>query len=64
MERKIGPTIHDILETIERVQGKIAGKSFAEFEADWELTDLAAKHRKAEEGGKDEADHEPALASK
>ena len=37
MERKIGPTIHDILETIERVQGKIAGKSFAEFEAGWEM---------------------------
>jgi uncharacterized protein with HEPN domain len=37
MKRKVGHTIHDILETIERVQGKIAGKSFAEFEADWEL---------------------------
>ena len=37
MERKVGHTIHDILETIERVQGKTAGKSFAEFAADWEL---------------------------
>ena len=32
MERKVSHTIHDILETIERVQGKIAGKTFAEFE--------------------------------
>jgi uncharacterized protein with HEPN domain len=37
MERKVGHTVHDILETIERVQGKIAGKSFAEFEAEWDL---------------------------
>lgn len=37
MERKVGHTIHDILETIERVQGKLAGKSFAEFEAEWDL---------------------------
>src|SRR5207249_7485361 len=29
--------IHDILETIERVQSKMAGKSFAQFEADWEF---------------------------
>ncbi len=37
MERKVGHTIHDILETIERVQLKTASKSFAEFETDWEL---------------------------
>lgn len=37
MERKVGHTIHDILETIERVQGKIVGKTFAEFESNWEL---------------------------
>ena len=37
MERKISHTIHDILETIERIEGKIAGKTFAEFENDWEL---------------------------
>ena len=32
MERKVSHTIHDSLETIERVQGKIAGKTFAEFD--------------------------------
>jgi uncharacterized protein with HEPN domain len=37
MERKVRHTIHDILETIDRVQGKIAGKTFAEFASDWEL---------------------------
>jgi len=37
MERKISHTIHDVLETIERIEGKIAGKTFAEFENDWEL---------------------------
>ena len=31
MERKIGHTIHDIRETIERVQWKTRGKTFAEF---------------------------------
>ena len=37
MERRIDHTIHDILDTIERVQTKIHGKIFAEFETDWEL---------------------------
>jgi len=37
MERKVGHAIHDILETIERVQSKTRGKTFAEFESDWEL---------------------------
>jgi uncharacterized protein with HEPN domain len=37
MERKVGHTIRDILETIERVRGKVADKSFAEFEAEWDL---------------------------
>jgi hypothetical protein len=37
VERKVGHTIHDILETIERVQGKVAGKTFAEFEVEWEF---------------------------
>ncbi len=37
MERKVGHTLHDILETIERVQSKIGGKTFAEFESEWEL---------------------------
>ncbi len=42
MERKVGHTIHDILETIERVQGKIAGKTFADFEAECDPTLLKA----------------------
>jgi uncharacterized protein with HEPN domain len=37
MERAVAHTIHDILETVERVQVKTVGKTFAEFEADWEL---------------------------
>ncbi|MBI4274521.1 MAG: DUF86 domain-containing protein [Rhizobiales bacterium] len=37
MARRVGHTILDILETIERVQAKMAGRSFAEFENDWEL---------------------------
>jgi uncharacterized protein with HEPN domain len=37
MTRVATPAIHDILETIERVQSKIAGKTLAEFEADWEF---------------------------
>jgi uncharacterized protein with HEPN domain len=37
MERAVAHTIHDILETVERVQVKTAGKTLAEFEADWEL---------------------------
>jgi len=36
MTRVAAPAIHDILETIERVRSKTAGKTFAEFEADWE----------------------------
>jgi uncharacterized protein with HEPN domain len=37
MTRVASPAIHDILETIERVQSKMAGKTFVEFEADWEF---------------------------
>ena len=37
MERKVSHVVHDLVETIERVQGKIAGKTFADFENDWEL---------------------------
>jgi uncharacterized protein with HEPN domain len=37
MERKFSHTIHDILETIERIQWKTRGKTFAEFAGDWEL---------------------------
>jgi uncharacterized protein with HEPN domain len=37
MMRAVSPAIHDILETIQRVQAKVAAKTFAEFEADWEF---------------------------
>jgi uncharacterized protein with HEPN domain len=37
MERQVAHTLNDILETIERVQTKVADKTFEEFEADWEL---------------------------
>jgi uncharacterized protein with HEPN domain len=37
MQRKIAHTIHDILQTIDRLETKIAGKTFADFENDWEL---------------------------
>jgi uncharacterized protein with HEPN domain len=37
MARKVFHSIHDIVETIDRVQGKVAGCSFPEFEADWEM---------------------------
>src|ERR1700686_3090480 len=37
MERTVVHTIDDILETVERIQLKTAGKTFAEFDADWEL---------------------------
>jgi uncharacterized protein with HEPN domain len=35
--RQVDHTIHDILETIGRVELKVAGKSFEEFQADWEF---------------------------
>jgi uncharacterized protein with HEPN domain len=37
MARKIGHAIHDILETIERIESKTRGRTFAEFVSDWEL---------------------------
>jgi uncharacterized protein with HEPN domain len=37
MERKVSHAVHDIVETIERVQGKVKDKTFADFESDWEL---------------------------
>ena len=37
MERNVSHAIHDILETIERLRGKIGGKTFVDFENDWEL---------------------------
>lgn len=43
MSRKVHPAVLDILETIERVQGKMAGKSFAEFSSDWELRFIAER---------------------
>ncbi len=35
--RQVDHTLHDILETIARVEAKVAGKSFEEFQADWEF---------------------------
>ena len=35
--RPVDHTIHDILETIARVEAKVVGKSFDEFQADWEF---------------------------
>jgi hypothetical protein len=37
MPRSIYPAINDILETIDRVQSKVAGKTLTEFRGDWEL---------------------------
>lgn len=37
MARKAAHAIQDILETIDRVQAKVAGKTFADFETDWEF---------------------------
>lgn len=37
MNRTVHHTIHDILDTITRLQAKTSGRTFAEFEADWEL---------------------------
>ncbi|MBV8754240.1 MAG: DUF86 domain-containing protein [Hyphomicrobiales bacterium] len=37
MERNVSHAVHDILETIERLQGKMAGKTFIDFENEWEL---------------------------
>ena len=37
MPRKVGHAIHDILETIARVENKVAGRSFSQFQGDWEF---------------------------
>ncbi len=37
MARKVGHVIHDILEAIERLEEITRGKSFAEFEASWQM---------------------------
>ena len=35
--RQVDHTIHDILETISRVESKVAGKTFQDLESDWEF---------------------------
>lgn len=35
--REVNHTLHDILETIARVETKVSGKRFEEFQADWEF---------------------------
>ncbi len=37
MARKVRHATHDILETIERLQTVISGKTFDDFQADWAL---------------------------
>lgn len=43
MTRKIRPVVDDILETIERIRGKVGDTSFAEFAANWELQFIAQR---------------------
>ena len=35
--RQVDHTLHDILETIARVESKVRGKSFEQFQGDWEF---------------------------
>ena len=35
--REVDHTLHDILDTIARVETKISGKEFEEFQSDWEF---------------------------
>jgi uncharacterized protein with HEPN domain len=37
MPQKVGHTIRDILETIERIEARVGGATFAEFQSDWEF---------------------------
>jgi len=37
MARQVGHAIHDIIEAIDRIEEVTRGKSFAEFEASWQL---------------------------
>lgn len=37
MPRKVGHAIHDILETIERVEEITRNKTLADFESNWQL---------------------------
>jgi uncharacterized protein with HEPN domain len=43
MARKTIPAVDDILETIDRISGKLENTSFQEFEANWELRFLAQR---------------------
>jgi uncharacterized protein with HEPN domain len=43
MPRRANPALDDILETIDRIQGKLENRSFSEFEASWELRFLAQR---------------------
>lgn len=43
MARKVDHTLHDILEAIERVESVTAGKTLAEFEANWQLRYIAQR---------------------
>jgi len=38
MERDLAPALHDILQTIERVESVTSGKTLEEFSADWRLS--------------------------
>jgi uncharacterized protein with HEPN domain len=48
--RQVDHTIHDILETIARVESKVAGKSFEEFQADWEFRFVVQRAIEVESG--------------
>jgi uncharacterized protein with HEPN domain len=37
MPRKVYPALRDILDTIDEVERAVAGRRFADFEADWLL---------------------------
>jgi uncharacterized protein with HEPN domain len=43
MARSAAPCIHDVLQTIERVQGLLSGKTFADFQRDWALSFAAQR---------------------
>ena len=43
MNRTVRNALHDILQTIERLEWKTRDKTLAEFEADWELQFIAAR---------------------
>jgi uncharacterized protein with HEPN domain len=43
MQRKADHTLADILETIDRVESVLSGRTLAEFEATWELRFIAQR---------------------